>query len=98
MRRRRPRTGAEDFNGWSLWRVLPRALPYLKPYWKLGALSFVLLILASIATLAQPWPLATMLDVVSGKETKADFLFFGEKDKFSILLITAIAGFLVVVV
>ena len=98
MMRRRRGTGTEEASGWDLWRVLPRALPYLKPYWKLGAFSFLLLFVASAAALAQPWPLATMLDVVSGNDTPAGLLFFGEEDKLTILLITAIAGFLVVVV
>jgi ABC-type multidrug transport system fused ATPase/permease subunit len=94
-RRGRP---SDPESGWSLWRILPRTLPYLKPYWRLGALSCGLLILASFATLAQPWPLAAMLDVVSGKPPPVDFLFFGATDKFAILPITAIAGFVVVVI
>ena len=53
--------------GWTLWQVLPRALPYLKPYWKMGAVSLMVMMVASLATLAQPWPLAVMLDVVEGK-------------------------------
>lgn len=89
---------AQQRGGWSLWRVLPRTLPYLKPYWKLGALSFSLMIVASVATLAQPWPLATMLDTVSGHRPAASFLFFGARDKFVILAIATAAGFGVVVV
>jgi ATP-binding cassette, subfamily B, bacterial len=95
--RLRRRKRSDRRGGWTLWRVLPRTLPYLRPYWKLGALSFVLLILASVATMAQPWPLAIMLDVVdgSGKQT----LFgFGTADKFTVLAIATLLGFLTVVV
>jgi ABC-type multidrug transport system fused ATPase/permease subunit len=81
-----------------LWRVLPRTLPYLRPYWKLLALSFTLMIVASIATMAQPWPLAVMLDTVSGHHSVAGFFLFGAKNKFTVLAIATSAGFLVVVV
>jgi ATP-binding cassette, subfamily B, bacterial len=84
--------------GWTLWRVLPRTLPYLRPYWKLGALSLVLLIVASVATMAQPWPLAMMLDVVGGNGAKGSVLFFGATDKFTILGIATAIGFLTVIV
>jgi ATP-binding cassette subfamily B protein/subfamily B ATP-binding cassette protein MsbA len=90
--------GEQRRSGWTLWRVLPRTLPYLKPYWKLGALSLVLLVVASLATMAQPWPLAMMLDVVGGHKTGASFLFFGATDKFTILAIATSIGFLTVVI
>src|SRR5579862_7807222 len=92
-KRKQQRRGA-----WALWRVLPRTLPYLKPYWRLGALSFVLMIVASLATLAQPWPLATMLDVVGGHKPAASFFLFGATNEFTVLAIATAAGFLAVVV
>ena len=85
-------------SGWSLWRILPQALPYLKPYRKLAVLSMALLVLASVASLAAPWPLAAMLDAISGNESKTSLLFFGETDRYTILAITAVTGFLVTVV
>jgi len=92
------RREARRRGGWTLWRVLPRTLPYLKPYWKLGALSFVLMIVASLATMAQPWPLAMMLDVVQGHNTKASFFLFGATDKFTILGIATAIGFVTIVI
>jgi ATP-binding cassette, subfamily B, bacterial len=56
------------------------------------------MLLASLATLAQPWPLAMMLDFVSGKRSKIDFLFLGFSDKYTVLLIAVVAGLVVVVV
>jgi ATP-binding cassette, subfamily B, bacterial len=85
-------------SGWSLWRILPRTWPYLRPYWKLGALSVTLMLLGSVATLAQPWPLATMIDFVTGRRPKASFLLFGAHDKYTVLAIAAVAGFAVVVI
>jgi ATP-binding cassette subfamily B protein len=96
---RRSRAAAEKRRGaWHLWKALPRTLPYLKPYWKLGALSFVLMIVASLATMAQPWPLATMLDVVAGHKTSAGFFLFGNTNKYTILGIATAIGFLTVVI
>jgi ATP-binding cassette subfamily B protein len=93
-----PSRDEQGRGGWTLWRVLPRTLPYLKPYWKLGALSLVLLIVASAATMAQPWPLAMMLDVVAGHDPKAGFLIFGTSDKFTMLAIATALGFFTIVV
>jgi ATP-binding cassette subfamily B protein/subfamily B ATP-binding cassette protein MsbA len=84
--------------GWTLWQVLPRTLPYLRPYWRLGAASFALMVVASVATMAQPWPLAIMLDVVGGHDPKAGFLFFGATDTSTILAIATALGFLTVIV
>jgi ABC-type multidrug transport system fused ATPase/permease subunit len=92
------RRGRQRRGGWTLWRVLPRTLPYLKPYWKLGALSFVLMVVASLATMAQPWPLAMMLDVVSGHRPEASFFLFGTSKVLTMLAIATALGFLTVIV
>jgi ATP-binding cassette subfamily B protein len=88
---RRHRSTSAARGGWSLWRILPRTWPYLRPYWRLGSLSFVLMLLASVATLAQPWPLATMIDQVTHKKAEAGFLFFGAENRYTILAITVAA-------
>jgi ABC-type multidrug transport system fused ATPase/permease subunit len=90
----------EDQRGaWTLWRVMPRALPYLKPYWKLGAFSFLLMVVASLAALAQPWPFALMLDIAaSGQRGPASLFLFGESDLMTALGIATVAGFLIIVV
>jgi len=97
MRLRRHLRREDGRGGWALWSVLPRTLPYLKPYWKLGVLSFVLMIVASVATMAQPWPLAMMLDVVDGSGEQTLF-GFGTSDKFTVLAIATTLGFLTVIV
>jgi ATP-binding cassette, subfamily B, bacterial len=87
---------ADGRGAWTLWRILPRVLPYLRPYWKLGALSFTLMILASLATMAQPWPLATMLDIVAGDRTS--FPLIGGSGTLTVLAIATVLGFLTVIV
>jgi ABC-type multidrug transport system fused ATPase/permease subunit len=98
MRLRLRKSAEPRRSGWVLWRVLPRVLPYLKPYWKLWGLSFVVMIIAAFATLAQPWPLAIMLDVVSGHKPNFSFFLFGETNEYTVLAIASVAGFLVVIV
>ena len=94
LRRSRP----SHRTGWELWRLLPRTWPYLRPYWRLLALSMTLMLLASAATMAQPWPLATMLDVVNHRHTPGAFFLFGAKGTYAVLAISTAAGFLVVIV
>ncbi|MDP9271058.1 MAG: ABC transporter ATP-binding protein/permease, partial [Chloroflexota bacterium] len=47
-------------------KVLPRILPYLRPYRKLAVISVILTILMAVVALAQPWPLAFVLDSIIG--------------------------------
>jgi ABC-type multidrug transport system fused ATPase/permease subunit len=92
------RSRAERRSAWELWRVLPRTWPYLRPYWKLLALSLTLMVLGSLATMAQPWPLAVMLDVVAHQPTPGGFFLFGATDEYTVLAIATLVGFLVVVI
>ena len=47
-----------------LWSTLPRALPYVRPYRRLGVGSMSLTFVSAALSLAQPWPLAIMVDGV----------------------------------
>src|SRR5581483_8208071 len=47
-------------------RLMPRVLRYLKPYKTFAVISVVLTILAALVALAQPWPLAFVVDSVIG--------------------------------
>ena len=47
-------------------RILPRILPYLRPYRKLALISVVLTILLAVVALAEPWPLAFVVDSIIG--------------------------------
>jgi ABC-type multidrug transport system fused ATPase/permease subunit len=44
----------------------PRALPYLKPFKSLVVLSLLLMMFGAVAGLAEPWPVALMVDSVLG--------------------------------
>jgi ATP-binding cassette subfamily B protein len=49
---------------WELWKALPRMKPYLQPYRKTLIALLVLTIFAAILGLAEPWPLAVILNEV----------------------------------
>jgi ATP-binding cassette subfamily B protein len=53
-------------SGWALWQYVPRAFPYLRPHKAKMVFSLVLSVLNTIVHLAQPWPLAIMIDSVAG--------------------------------
>jgi ATP-binding cassette subfamily B protein len=73
------------------WRALPRALPYLRPYRKLAIISIVLTVFAAIISLAEPWPLAIIIDSVLGKHAPPTLLrpIFGTHPGVYLLLIFA---------
>jgi hypothetical protein len=49
-----------------LWSYLPRVRPYLRPYRKLLGLVVGLTALTAAVALAEPWPLAMVVDSVLG--------------------------------
>ena len=81
-------------SAWELWRVLPSALPYVKPYRRLGGLSIGMTVFTALIALAQPWPLALMLDTVAGERTSP----FGIDNRYTLLLLAVVASFLLTVV
>ena len=68
----RPRDGDADGGGDAEgsgaisrgWRLLPRALHYLRPYRPLAAVSIALTVALALVALAEPWPLAFIVDTV----------------------------------
>jgi ABC-type multidrug transport system fused ATPase/permease subunit/GT2 family glycosyltransferase len=49
-------------------KMMPRILPYLRPYRTLAILSVILTILLAVVALAEPWPLAFVVDSIIGGE------------------------------
>jgi ABC-type multidrug transport system fused ATPase/permease subunit len=46
------------------WSTLPRAFPYVRPYRRLAGGSMGMTLISAVLALAQPWPLAIMVDEV----------------------------------
>jgi ATP-binding cassette subfamily B protein len=85
---------------WSQWKVLPKALPYLKPYKGWYAISIFITLISSVTALAEPWPLAVMVDSVLGPHPPAAFLrkIFGEDpDPYTLLPFVVGAGFFITI-
>ncbi len=85
---------------WRLWRLIPRLVPYLRPYQGLAISSVLLTGVAVVIGLAEPWPLAFMVDNVIGNQRLPPILtrVIGSHDRISLLLGAALAGLLLVVV
>lgn len=85
---------------WSEWDALPAALKYLRPYRKLLALSIFMLVVGAILALAEPWPLAIIVDSVLGNHGPPSILrpiFGSNPDPYTLLAFLVGFGFLQVV-
>src|SRR5881409_954512 len=91
---------SNDRGAWTLWRLIPRLFPYLKPYKGLVVGSLFLSALAVLIGLADPWPLAFMVDNVLGNHAPPALVtqIIGPQDRCRLLLIAALAGLVLVVV
>jgi ATP-binding cassette, subfamily B, bacterial len=80
-----------------IWSTLPRALPYVRPYRKLGALSVVFTFVAAAVALAEPWPLAIMVDSVLGEKEPPGFMtaIIGDPSVYGLLVFVVVIGFLI---
>jgi ABC-type multidrug transport system fused ATPase/permease subunit len=83
-------------------KYLPRVLRYLLPHWRLVAVSAALIILGALVGLLVPWPMKFLVDnVLSGlpmPPTLAWLLGNVAQDRMSLLVLTVVAGFVLVLV
>ena len=77
-----------------LWKALPRARPYLRPYRKLLVISMVAMVLAAAFALAEPWPIALVLNSVLGDHPVPGFITFllGDDPGVATLLIVLVVA------
>jgi len=103
--RMRSRLGREkrlrEKNGaWELWKALPRVGPYLRPYRKRLILVVCLTVAAAVFGLAEPWPLAVILNEVlhETEPTGVVRAIFGSDPTTWIVLVSMVsARFLLIV-
>ncbi len=96
LRRRQDKRSA-----WELWKALPQARPYLRPYRRTLVLVTGLTVLVAIFGLAEPWPLAVILNSVLHDAQPSGFVkfVFGEKPEVGVVLVVMVVGrFLLVVI
>ncbi len=99
LRKRRDRKAMAE-GAWSQWRSAPKLIPYLKPYKGLVVLSMFFTVFSSIIALAEPWPLAFVIDSVLGDHPPKGPLkdWFGvNPDPYRLLLFIVICGFILAV-
>ena len=106
MRSRKPASpkqkqrDAEKAGAWELWKALPRVKPYLRPYRRLliGVMSLTLL--TAVFGLAEPWPLAIILNQVLHEQHPTgivEFLFGSDPTIWVVLVAMVTARFLIIV-
>jgi ATP-binding cassette, subfamily B, bacterial len=89
---------ARTEGAWAQWRAAPKVLPFLKPYKGMVTFSFVLIVIGSIVALAEPWPLALVIDCVLGTHPPPGPLgdWFGTNpDPYRLLIFIVVMGFLI---
>jgi ABC-type multidrug transport system fused ATPase/permease subunit len=92
--------GEKKSGAWDLWKALPRTRPYLGPYRRTLIWLLVLTVLAAGLGLAEPWPLAVILnDVLHDQEpTGVVRAVFGSNPTTWVVLVSMIsARFLIIV-
>ena len=85
---------------WDLWKALPRIRPYLAPYRKSLIAALLLTIAAAALGLAEPWPLAVILNDVlkQGEPSGIVRTIFGPDPTTWVVLISMVsARFLLIV-
>jgi ATP-binding cassette, subfamily B, bacterial len=95
-KKKRERAGA-----WELWRALPRVRPYLRPYRRLLIGVMALTVVTAILGLAEPWPLAVILNQVLSEQNPSgivEFLFGSDPTTWVVLVSMVLARFLIIVV
>ena len=73
-----------------------RTFPYLRPYWRLAAISWGLTILIALVGLLAPWPLTILIDSVLGDHPLPPMLqsLLGSvtPDRFALMVVVVLAG------
>jgi ATP-binding cassette, subfamily B, bacterial len=85
-----PPVGTPPVTSRDLWQYLPRIRPYLRPFRRLLGVVFLLTALTAGVALAEPWPLAVVVDSVLGKSDPPGALAWIAGDGKAALLILCV--------
>jgi ATP-binding cassette, subfamily B, bacterial len=97
-REKRRERKARAEGAWSQWRAAPKVIPFLRPYRGLVVVSFLLTVFAALIAIAEPWPLAFVIDSVLGTHPPPGPLrdWFGtHPDPYRLLIFIVVCGFLI---
>jgi ATP-binding cassette subfamily B protein len=97
---KRQKRKQEKAGAWELWKALPRVRPYLRPYRKLLIGVMSLTVVTAILGLAEPWPLAVILNTVLQEQNPSGivaFIFGSDPTIWVVLVSMVLVRFLVIV-
>jgi ATP-binding cassette subfamily B protein len=97
---RRKKRKREKAGAWELWRALPRVRPYLRPYRRLLIGVIALTFVTAALGLAEPWPLAVILNQILQQEGATGFVetVFGSDPTIWVVLVSMVTlRFLIIV-
>lgn len=80
------------------WKYFPIIVPYVKRYWRLTLASLVVLVVSAALSLAQPWPLAFLVDAVLSKHHHSIGwlnLVPGTESVNGLIVAVVVAGFMI---
>src|SRR6266581_9611974 len=82
-----------------MWGFVPRVFPYVRPYKKLAVSTVLLSALGVLIGLAQPWPLAFVVDSVLGSKTAPGYVthLLGSSNRHVLLVFAVAVGFTIAV-
>jgi ATP-binding cassette subfamily B protein len=98
--RRRAARAARELTGLAAaFQHLPRVLPYLRPYRLLMVLAIVFMLASALIALAQPWPLAFLVDSALGdRQPPAILARISGESPSSRILFAVLTGLLIALV
>ena len=99
--RRSTAEGAREPGAWALWKALPRTKPYLRPYRRLLIGVMALTVVTAVLGLAEPWPLAIILNQVLTEQEPSGLLetIFGANPTAWVVLVSMVVlRFLIIAV
>ena len=98
---RRKRDKEKKDGPWELWKSLPRVKPYLRPYRKYLIAVLMLTFATAALGLAEPWPLAVILNTVISEENPSGvvkFFFGSDPTTWVVLVSMVVVRFLVIAI
>jgi ATP-binding cassette, subfamily B, bacterial len=97
---KREKRREEKAGAWELWKALPRVRPYLRPYRRLLIGVMSLTFVTAILGLAEPWPLAVILNQILQEQSPTgviEFIFGSDPTIWVVLVSMVLVRFLIIV-
>jgi ATP-binding cassette subfamily B protein len=78
------------------WKYLPVVFPYVLRYKALAAATAALTVLGAVLALAEPWPLALLIDGVLGSQRVPGYIAaVGGSSRSGLIVVAVVAGFVI---